>query len=79
MGKTKFNGFFPRPIIKRKKKGPSQSRSHEEENARRSLRAVRDGEFGKACQALLSEGIAEGDQALEDLRSKHPRASPPSL
>ena len=49
-------------------------------NARRSEKLARSGQYGRAIQALSSQGLADdSEEVFEALSSKHPQAPPPVL
>ena len=49
-------------------------------NARRAKRLTEEGQYKKALQALLSEGVARASpEVLNEMLAKHPQAPPPSL
>ena len=65
----------------RRLRGKPKHSSHEtlrRGNARRARRAVGEGQFRKAIQALCSEGLAPvTPEVFEEMLAKHPRAPPP--
>ena len=62
--------------IRKKKKDQSQ----EEINVKRAKCAIREGQYGKASQALTSIGLADRSTATQSKLAKlHPEASPPAL
>ena len=64
---------------KRRPKAPSPN-SLRLANARRAKRLTEEGQYKKALQALLSEGVARASpEVLKEMLAKHPQAPPPSL
>ena len=64
---------------KRRPKAPSPN-SLRLANAWRAKRLTEEGQYKKALQALLSEGVAGASpEVLNEMLAKHPQAPPPSL
>ena len=66
-------------VRKRQRKAPTPN-SLRLSNARRARRLTEEGQYKKALQALLSEGIAGASaEVIDQMLSKHPQVAPPSL
>ena len=66
-------------VRKRQRKAPTPN-SLCLSNARRARHLTEEGQYKKALQALLSEGIAGASaEVFDQMLSKHPQAAPPSL
>ncbi len=66
-------------VRKKKPKKPPRE-SLRKVNARRARRAVEDGQYRKAIQALSSEGLANvSPKVLEEMLAKHPQSAPPPI
>ena len=62
------------------KRQSRSSASTSTSNYRRAKRAAQDGRYGKAIQALTSDGLASpSPEILREMQKKHPQASPPSV
>ena len=58
----------------------SESVSSRAANIRRATECVQDGRYGKAVSSLLSLGMCSAtEEAVKEMRAKHPSASPPTL
>ena len=54
--------------------------SQADQNRRRCLRLVQDGQFSRGIQALSSDGIDQSSaSAFKSMQDKHPHADPPTL
>ena len=65
---------------RRKKKQGGEPKSQEEKNAARSVILAQEGQYTKALEALVSNGLAEcTPETLKEMQSKHPLPARPSL
>ena len=59
---------------RRKKKQPQEEVTQEVRNARRSLKLIKEGQYTRAAQALVSPGLAEQSRAtVSTMESLHPQ------
>ena len=62
-----------------RKKGQEQQLSQEEKNAQRATRLAQQGEYTRACQALVSAGLADQTPStIRDMKAKHPSPQTPT-
>ncbi len=74
---TKAEGRYQKFMRKPKKSSPASLR---QANARRARRAMEDGQYKKAAQALISDGLAlPTAEVLAEMINKHPQSPQPSI
>ena len=63
-----------RPVRGKKRTSPPSTSG----NARRATDLAREGQYGQAAKALISQGLDfDSEEAVENMRSKHPSSPPP--
>ena len=72
-------GEKAKPKRRKKKQGEGgEPKSQEEKNAARSVILAQEGQYTKALEALVSNGLAEcTPETLKEMESKHPLPSRP--
>ena len=64
----------------RKKKGTTTPPTQEQLNARRANKLIAEGQYGRAAQALTSNGVATvSADSFQEMRAKHPQRAVPNL